>query len=233
MFYKNYLCTILPGILVLTLLGLDFSKANALDLDQEKIRVKPPKSDIAVVQNRYFNKALRPEIGIFYGKIMNESYTDTTYTGFRLALFFTENFGMELSSADSDVSDSDDRKALNELKYRELDSDKIVFPDPEVNSVFSAKDFSVFFSPLYGKMNVLDQFIIYSDLYLTAGYSMLETSQGDIGALSYGVGQRLYFTKSLSFRWDLKIRNYDEQRSGQTSNKNSFNMDFGISYFVL
>ena len=50
------------------------NKMAALELDPEKIRVTPPDTDIAVVQNKYFTKSFRPELGLFGGKIMNEAY---------------------------------------------------------------------------------------------------------------------------------------------------------------
>jgi outer membrane beta-barrel protein len=226
---------LLNSILIISFLAIWAlpEKASALELDPKKIRVKPPETNIAVVQNRYFNKAYRPEIGIYYGRIMNEAYTETNYTGYRLSMFFTESLGLELSTATSEVNDSPDRIALNSLEYRDITEEVLVSPDPEVNSVHEATDASLFFTPLYGKFNVLDLFIIYSDLFVNAGYSILKTDQGDINALTYGVGQRLYFTKSFSFRWDLKVKNYTEQRSGQDSTKNSYNMDFGLCYFLF
>ena len=210
--------------------------ARALELDPEKIRVTPPDTDIAVVQNKYFTKSFRPELGLFGGKIMNEAYTETSYYGLRLGLFFTEYLGLEYTWTQTSVSDSADRKALNQLQYEvEDESGELVTvsPDPEVNPVNGVQDISLFYSPLYGKINVVDAFIIYTDLYLTLGYSMLDTEQGNLNGLSYGFGQRFYLTKSLSVRLDLKWRNYTEQRAGQDSNKTSYNMDFGISYFLF
>jgi len=224
---------LLRVVAVIVALILVEQKATALELDPDKIRVAPPETDIAVVQNKYFTKSYRPELGLFGGKIMNEAYTETVYYGFRLGLFFTEFIGLEYSWAQTSVEDSEDRKALNQLQYRELDDETIVSPDPEVNPVNRVQDISVFYSPLYGKINVVDAFIIYTDLYLTLGYSMLETEQGDLNGISYGFGQRFYLTKSLSLRMDLKMRNYTEQRAGQDSNKTSYNMDFGLSYLLF
>lgn len=209
------------------------STVFALDLDPKKIRVNPQKSDIAVVQNRYFNKAFRPELGVFYGKIMNEAYLNTNYTGYRLAMFFTESLGLEVSSATSEITDSPDRVALNSLKFKDITTDALVSPDPEVNSVQSAIELSGFFTPLYGKINVLDLFIIYSDLYLSGGATLLKTDQDDITGTSFGVGQRLYFTKSLSLRWDLKVRNYTELRQGEDAAKTAYVMDIGLAYFLF
>lgn len=209
------------------------SVSYGLELDPKKIRVKPLENNIAVVQNRYFDKAFRPELGLFYGRIMNEAYTETNYTGYRLSMFFTESFGLELSSLTTSIKDSPDRVALNSLEFRDISTNELVTPDPEVNTVKGANEVSLFFAPLYGKINFFDAFIIYSDLYFTGGYSMLDTDQEEIGAVTYGVGQRLYFTKYISLRWDLKLKNYTEERQGTSSSKTSYNMDFGLCVFVL
>lgn len=213
-------------------------KLFGMELDPDKIRVNPPETNIAVVQNRYFNKVFRPELGLFYGRIMDEAYTETTYLGYRLSMFFTEGLGIEISSSNSFIEDSPDKKALDQLKYPDPEAldeypSKQVQPTPEINRVMGAFDVSLFFTPLYGKVNVLDSFIIYSDLSLTAGYSLLQTEQGNLNAFTYGVGQKLYFTKSLSFRWDLRMKRYEETRLEEPVAKNAYYMDFGLCYFLF
>ena len=209
------------------------NNAVALQINPDKIKVKNNKEQILVVQNRYFLKKLRPELGIFYGRIMNEAYTKTIYTGYRFGLFLTENFGTEISTFSTSVTDSEDRKALNQLQYKDIATNKLVSPDPEINTVYSENSFSLFFSPLYGKINLFDSHIIYTDTYLNLGYSLLSTKQGPIQAVTYGAGQRLYFTKSLSFRWDIKLKRYTETRDGVPSSKTGTNIDFGLSYFIF
>ena len=79
----------------------------------------------------------------------------------------------------------------------------------------------------------MNSIIIYSDTYINAGYSMLSTEQGPVKAFTYGAGQRLYFTKSISFRWDIKLKKYTETRLGIPPNKTGTNIDFGLSYFIF
>lgn len=205
----------------------------AMDLKPSEIRGDVKKSPVSVLQNRYFTKTFRPEVGVAAGSFLNEAYTNTMTYGFRGALFFNEWIGAEFQSVQTNVSDSDDRRALNELKYRKLDSSDIVSPDPEVNPIKSVMDVNVIVAPFYGKLNLIDQFIIYSDLYFTGGLAKVDSSQGDLNALTWGVGQRFYWKKNLSFRVDMRDRIYTEKRNNEDYTKHSYSVDVGMSYFFF
>lgn len=210
------------------------SQLAALDLKPSEIRTNSKAKPASVLQNRYFIKSFRPEFGLSAGSMLNESYTDTYLMGVRAALFINEFLGIEFQSNKTSVKDSDDRKALNQLRYRRLDDiDTIVSPDPEINSIKSMTDINAVFAPFYGKINILDRLIIYSDIYLTGGVSKVETSQGSLNALTWGAGQRYYWGKNIAFRIDVKDRVFTEKRSGKDYVKHSYGLDFGVSYFIL
>jgi outer membrane beta-barrel protein len=92
-------------------------------------------------------------------------------------------------------------------------------------------DFNAIAAPFYGKLNLVDKWIIYTDLYVTGGASRVETAQGDKTAITLGAGERFYVGKGLSLRIDFKDRIYNETRSEQKTRKNSYSVDFGASYF--
>jgi outer membrane beta-barrel protein len=205
----------------------------AIDLEPDAIRGKTQTSPVTILQNRYFTKSLRPELGLSYGTVTNEAYTDTSLLGFRGAFFLNEWIGVEVQSLKATVKDSDDRKALNQLKYRKLDSPDIVSPDPDINRLKSVTDFNGVLAPFYGKLNLADWLIVYSDVYFTAGIARVGTDQGDLNAISYGVGQRFYWQKNLSLRVDFRDRVYNENRQDQSNRKHTYSVDFGVSYFLL
>ena len=203
------------------------------DVNTQEIRGDERVKPVSVLQNRYFLKQGRPEFGILAGSFLNESYTDTTEYGFRGAIFLSEWLGFEGQYIDTSVKDSTDRTALNKIKYRRLTSDEVVSPDPEVNPVHGIVDANLIIAPFYGKLNLVDKFIIYSDLYLTLGLSKVDTDQGEINGFAVGAGERFYWKKSLAFRVDFRDRIYSEKRAGTKSRKNSYSVDFGLSYFFL
>jgi outer membrane beta-barrel protein len=218
------------------------SAGFAFDLDPSEIRGKSSKEPVTVLQNRYFLKQYRPEVGFSLGMIMDEAYLDTQTYGVRTGFFMNEWFGVEVQMLKTAVSDSDDRRALNGLKYRPLDSnsgdatdanadDVTVSPDPEVNAIHGVTDFNAIAAPFYGKLNLMNKAIVYTDLYVTAGMSRVETDQGDKTAMTVGIGERFYIGKAWSVRVDFRDRIFTETRAGQETRKNCYGADLGASYF--
>ena len=216
--------------------------AKALDLDPKEIRGKSSKESVTVLQNRHFLKAFRPEAGLLVGGILDEAYLETRTYGARSGLFLSEWLGIEVAVSKAVVRDSEDRKALRRLKYAPLNSNSdaapagttiqtTVSPDPEVNAIHGMTDFTAIAAPFYGKLNFINRFIIYTDLYASLGVSRVETDQGDKMALSLGAGERFYLGKDWSLRVDFKNRTFSELRGGQETRKNSYSFDFGGSYF--
>lgn len=220
------------------------TSALAFDLDPSEIRGKSSKEPMTVLQNRYFLKAWRPEVGFLVGQVLDEAYLSTQVVGVRSSLFFNEWLGAEVQSVKTVVRDSEDRRALNGLKYRPYEEgetsgdavpeteDTIVTPDPEVNALHSMTDVNAIAAPFYGKLNVLNKWILYTDIYLAAGWSRVETDQGDKGAAVLGIGERFYVGKSWSFRIDFRDRMFSETRSGQPTRKNAYTVDLGASWFL-
>ena len=213
------------------------SAAFSLDLDPGEIRGKSSKEPVDVLQNRYFLKSWRPELGLIAGTMLDEAYISTRITGVRLGLFFNEWLGAEVQSQRTTVTSSTDRKALNKLRFRPynpngpIDNTVIVTPDPEVNAIHQVIDVNAIVAPFYGKLNVLNLALSYTDIYATGGIAMLDTDQGAKTAVSLGAGERFYIGKAWSVRVDFKDRIFNETRAGATSRRNAKSIDFGVGYF--
>ncbi len=223
---------------------LGASRSFALDLDPNEIRGKSSKEPMTILQNRYFLKTYRPEVGLNFGMLLDEAYVSTQTSGGRVGMFFNEWLGFDLAVMRTTVRDSDDRRALNRLKYRPLvdstggnavptgsDREVVVSPDPEVNALRGMQDITVVAAPFYGKLNLVNYLILYTDLYASVGMSRVETDQGNKNAIVVGGGERFYVGKSWSIRIDFKDRIFTETRGGQPSRRNSYGVDFGASYF--
>lgn len=212
------------------LIGAYAPKAVALELKPSEMKGKARQKSVYVLQNRFFKKSLRPEIGIYAGTFLNEAYTDTFGFGGKLSFHFTEWLAVEAFYTKTEVSDSEDKKALQQLIYDSVRGGTKV-PEVEVNPVYSATDVTAAFSPFYGKLNFLDMLIVYSDLFLTGGVSSIDTFQGQKSGLVMGIGQRFYFHKSMSVSIDYRNRVFQELRGGQKTNKNSQVVNLGMGYF--
>lgn len=218
------------------------SSSFAFDLDPSEIRGKSSKEPVTVLQNRYFLKAGRPEFGLVVGSIMDEAYLETQLYGVRTGFFVNEWLGIEAQMVRTKVSESADKKALENKRYRPLEDETsgdavpdgevvTVTPEAEVNAIHSMTDVNVVAAPFYGKLNFMNRYIIYTDLCVTGGLARVETDQGDKTAMILGIGERFYVGKAWSVRVDFRDRIYNEQRANDTSRKNSYSVDFGASYF--
>jgi len=206
---------------------------NAHGVTSDEMRGGNDDLGVIVVQNRYFLKQYRPEIGLFAGRFLNEAYTKTNYYGFRLSLFANEWLGVGVQSYSTDVTDTEDMKALKQLEFREVDSDKIVYPSPETNPIRGGREFTLVAAPFYGKINVMDFMIIYTDIFASAGFIQMQTDQGSLNGGVFGAGERFFVGKSLCFQFDFRNRFYTEKRGGQESTRNALGLDLGVSYFFL
>ncbi len=211
---------------------------EAFEMKPEDLRGEQTKAPVNVLQNRYFEKTMRPELGLVFGSVRDEAYLKILLHGFRGALFFNEWAGVEVQHLTTSISDSDDRKALNQkvvIPYDPPDPNGDNSPrrlDPEVNAVQKITDITGVFAPMYGKLNLLDLYILYFDLYLAGGISKISTDQGDLNAINIGIGERFYFSKSWSVRVDFRERIYTEKRGGKDTRKQLISLDFGLSYFI-
>ena len=214
------------------------ARAETLDIAPATFKPAAAPRPVSVLQNRFFLKSLRPEVGFMSGTILNESYTSTFATGYRLGMFIGEWVGIETQWISTQVSDSADRKALNQLRYRPLQGDatnpdSVVTPDPDVNAIHGMRDIAAVAAPFYGKLNLFDQMIVYTDVYLTAGMSRVDTDQGAKDAIIIGGGQRLYLYDSFSLRFDFRNRMFDEMRAEEKHRRNSWAVDIGASYLFF
>jgi outer membrane beta-barrel protein len=222
------------GLIALTWIILcPMAKASGLALDPDELRGTSSKKPISVLQNRFYLKAWRPELGLLYGTITNEAYTDTKLHGYRLGIFLNEWVGVETQYILSTVRDSADRKALKKKVYRDQFENKLVTADAEVNPIRQLQDFVAVAAPLYGKVNVLDMFLVYVDIYATLGISRVNTQQGVKTAIAVGGGQRFYWADQWNLRLDFRNRSYTETRAGNQSRRNAWSVDFGLGYLFL
>jgi hypothetical protein len=145
----------------------------------ESQTVLPP-PPVKVLQNRFFNKALRPEVSIFAGTVLSEAYTDSSLLGARFGFFVNEWVGAEYTFASFQVQDSADREALRKIEVYQKKDQVSNSGDcaedfckstisPSYVSLEQLHAFTATLAPIYGKINLFDQLILYSDIYASAG----------------------------------------------------------------
>ncbi|MCA2960822.1 MAG: outer membrane beta-barrel domain-containing protein [Silvanigrellales bacterium] len=220
------------------------ASASASKSDEGFLATKPP----MVLQNRYFLKKMRPEVSIHGGQVLNESYSQTWMVGSRLGLFLTEALGVEYAFGKFLASDSADRKALRSLRYCGANGEEesvCQTVNPSYVRLESSHSVSMTFAPIYGKINLLEGYILYSDIYANLGAGVVGTSQGNRASGHLGLGQRFYFAKSFNIRIDAVDHIFQEIRQNtviegttkRTEDKknirHAWTVSLGVSAFLL
>jgi outer membrane beta-barrel protein len=164
--------------------------------------VSPPVADSGpvVLQNRFFTKQMRVEAGLSAGSVVNESYSQTQAAGARLGLFVSEKIGVEYNFAKFSSKDSADLLALRNQEVCAGTECRSI--TPHFIRLENLNQLQLVTAPVYGKINLFDWAILYSDLTFSAGAAFLRTSQGSKLAFTPSFGQRFYFSKSFSLRLD-------------------------------
>lgn len=206
------------------------TNANAQDVESQNPSVK-------VLQNRYFLKAMRPEVSLFGGTVLNEAYSTTYAGGGRVGMFLTEYLGIDYSYTQFKAADSADLKAIRAVEYcANTACDQKKRLEPSFVRMESAHSALLTLAPIYSKTSLFSQYILYSDIYFSAGGGVLKTSQGNKTSFLLGLGQRFYFAKSFNIRidaWD-HIFSEDRYNLGQVkkSTRHAWLIGVGFSAFL-
>lgn len=213
----------------------------------EDIVRTPPK----VLQNRYFLKKFRPEISIFGGSVLNESYSQTWVGGARLGLFVTEEIGIDAVYSVYSSSASADLEVLQQLRFLPFDpnnnldpteSSTPVYPEPSFTRLQRAAGGILTYAPIYGKINFADMMIIYSDIYLAGGAAALDTTDSAGNkhkglSVLMGFGQRFYVGRHFSLRLEAMDNMFIEERrhldTSKKSTHHAWQAVVGLCLFIL
>jgi outer membrane beta-barrel protein len=178
------------------------TKAERMDVDQirRKYWERGEDADARVIQNRLYSKALKFELGLYYGSISTDPFLSVTSFGGSLGFHFTEAWGLNLLYWKDFVSNSSATTFLQE------DTNDTANTNPP--SSFAGGE--VAYSPIYGKISVFGEWIVHYDLHLLGGYGITSTRSGSDGTISIGIGQQFYLTRWMSLRLDYRAMHYNE-----------------------
>jgi hypothetical protein len=233
--------------------GIDGGNLNSIETQQEtdKLNVDnlekkywSSKDDsFTVVQNRTFSKVDRFFLSMQTGKLINDGFSEATPNALSFGYFWSERWGVEV---DQQRFSSKDNAVTNGFNQN-------FGVYPNFNRTKSTSSLGLVFVPIYAKVSLFEQKILYLDLSFgvnlgTTNYIM-ETDKGDIAksASQFGldITQHWFVSKDFAFRFDIRNKwSSQEQMKYQISStasedsralgKSQFldtTWQFGITYF--
>lgn len=199
--------------------------------------------DFSVVQNRTFSKANRFHVTLLGGIPINDPYSKGNTTSISVGYHLNERHGIEFMNLNANYSDND--------SVQQFVSDHNTIPNHNVLKSQMSLQYS--FIPLYAKMSLLDQKIIYFDMGVSAilGQSTFEQlvlgGNRTASAMHYGfsVFQHYFFNEHIAvkidyrntwtseerFRYKMNFGEPESARSLGTKSINDTMFMFGITYF--
>lgn len=185
--------------------------------------------DIAVIQKRYLPKTKRFEIsGLGFTNINNPFFNNLGF-GVKGAYYFSEKWGIEgignwFGVAARQVTEDLERKA-----------------NVTAANTVTARSFlgaAVKWSPIYGKISLLNESIVPFDLSFSAGGGLTKTEEASgEPTIHLGTSQNFAISKSWSFRWDILWNFYQANAVDSAGNKvkiaqNDLFIGLGISLYI-
>ena len=182
-------------------------------------------NDVAVINRKFLPKTKRFEFFPNVGFIVNDAFfLDLVYGG-RLAFYFSENYGVEVTA---NLMSNSNKLVTTELIDRFVSTDSLLFP-----TAYYGLDFK--WSPLYGKIGWMNRTIVPFDFYFSAGGGITQTNQRTSPpTIHLGLGQSFALSKWLAFRWDVSWYGYQSisgVAGGVSGTYSNIYANLGVSIF--
>lgn len=193
------------------------------------------KRDLSVVQKRLFTKDGRLEFTVFGGLIPNDPFLTYFPVGGRINYYFVESLSVEVAGAytGSGVQSETDLKGfLKNNTNIQANTDLLDQQIWRANTM-------VVWSPFYGKMALLDDYLSHFDINLAAGLGVVqtesptperdgfETELKPEGAL--GAGFRFFLTDWFALRLDYRQGIFQKVGGGVSTPSE---LTLGLSFFT-
>ena len=202
--YRMYLVFVLLVQQIVSFSAYSADSADDSDnVDVESIKkkywAKGDESELGVIQNRKFSKAGRFHLGVTGGYIFSDPFLSIKSYGLTTGYFFNEKFGVHLNYSKINSTPSTAYQLLLD-RGAKANTNKL-------NGLATAEGT---YSPMYGKLSLFGNKIVYYDFHLAGGGGMMQTENGNVPAFVAGLGQRFYMNQHFSFTVDYRMVNFKE-----------------------
>ncbi len=183
---------------------------------------------IRAVSRRSFLKTGRFELTPHSGFSLSDPFIRSWVAGARGSWHFTEEFALDFGGAGAFFQQQlDIFRVLNVEPDDVTESIDAAFGQ---NTLVGYADVGITFSPFYGKVALASELVGHFDIFLSAGAAAVVDGAGFYPGLELGLGSRLYLTRWLAARVD--VRNYAYATFGNTVEiANLVMLNFGLAFY--
>ncbi len=203
-----------------------------------------PYESISVIQKRYLPKTFRGELNLAFASVINHKYFYLGGLSARLGFFLREDHGLGTEGIYF-------LPALRKPEAQEITSQGVAPSSYTFPQVYGGLYYK--WSPVFGKFAVLNNKIIYFDMYMTFGAGMSRIIDGkskeDRERLKSGaadpnlakdyfptmllsLGQVFALSKDWAFNWELKwLYTFVQYQSQELYTPVDIDLSFGVNYY--
>jgi outer membrane beta-barrel protein len=171
---------------------------------------------------RDFVKAARHELTIQGGYYVSDLLDGTFVVGAAYTYHLTEDAGIEASFAYSQVRSS---------VAARLEHDRGVSILPKEDRVYLVFT-NLVWSPIHGKMRFFADSIVHFDIHGAAGVGIIDNATSFGAAGQFGVGTKIFLSKSWALRLDVRDQLYKQQILAVRQYVQDFSLTLGVSVFL-
>lgn len=201
----------------------DFDSLGGNDVLINRAKLLQPDKTVKVVQNRVVDRRWRNELSGGYANVLGgDAYLQTQMLSLDYHLHISPYWSVGLGYF------SAFNKLSREGRFM-LEQDSLV---PEVDQAESGYEVIGNFSPIYGKVNLLNLGVMQFDVYGIATYGKIQLKSGETDSYTFGAGVGLWISQHLTTRLELRQRFYEAKRLGGTTDIDTTIASFSFGYML-
>jgi outer membrane beta-barrel protein len=235
----------LPSIMIATAIAAltHSSEASAQDSDLKEEQAETQETEvddgstgktlqerIRAVSRRVFLKRQRFEVAPLFGFTTNDPLNRAWTFGGRGSFHFNEELAVDFGGAGGFNQELIDVRLLDDDGGTGLDTARAATP-----LQVGYADIGVTFSPFYGKMALMAEQVLHFDGFISGGLGMVADSSPDIGvhpAIELGIGGRVFVSKWLCFRGDVRNYTYPVNVGNELTFPSALILTLGVGIFI-
>ncbi len=194
--------------------------------------------EVRVIRQKFFQKAMRPEIGVQFNTVMNRSFVYSFLGNAMFAFHINEQLGVFGEGGVGFTMNKSDCSTLGE-KFR---------IEPYVDDLRNWYGGGVTYTPVYGKYQLSSGELIYFDWFFNAsgGAALMAKRAGtcipesaeastekSVAQVGIATGQRYFLNKNTAATWSIKYMMVQDPLGGSiVEGVDNVLISLGASYFL-
>jgi outer membrane immunogenic protein len=200
---------------------VDFDSLGGNTIFLEKAKALQPDAKVGIVQNRTVPLDNRVEFAPeFSGTFGGDAYNRTKSLGLNAMYHINAGWavGAKYNYSFNDLTPEGQAMMDRALADYQKDTVHPTIPYPFLDYQKSEALALFNWSPVYGKMNLLDKAVAHFDFYVIGGYGQVELFSGPTSTYTGGGGLAFWLSPHFSTKVEMRYQNYKAQYLGQEKN---------------